>query len=352
MPLKNLDSLLQPVSADAPCGTDLEYDPAFLELERASESKPEQQMGSTIVPAQDPDWKDVANRALPLFGKTKDVRIAVKVTRALMHTEGLSGFADGLALMRGIVETFWDGFYPKLDPEEGNDPTFRVNILMSLCDGPMFIDRLRTIPLVSARSFGRFSLRDMAIASGELPPPAGTEAPSSSAIDGAFNESALEELQATANALHAAQESLKAIEAFVADKVGASNGTNFAKLTDLLRSAEKIMATRLAQRGVGAEAATTEGGSADATAGGAPGDGPARGPSMAGEINSRDDVIRVLDKICAYYERVEPSSPIPILLQRSKRLVSASFLDIVRDLAPDGLTQVENIRGKDPSESS
>ena len=64
MPLANIDSLLQPVSADAPCGADLEYDPAFLELDRLSESKPEQQMGSTIVPAQEPDWKEVGNRAL------------------------------------------------------------------------------------------------------------------------------------------------------------------------------------------------------------------------------------------------------------------------------------------------
>jgi len=351
MPLNNLDSLLEPVSAEAPCGADLEYDPAFLELERLSESKPEQQMGSTIVPAQEPDWKEVANRALPLFGKTKDLRIALKVTRALMHTEGLAGFASGLTLVRGIVENFWDGFYPKLDPEDGNDPTFRVNILMGLCDGPMFIDRLRLVPLVSARSFGRFSLRDMAIASGEIPPAAGAEPPATSSIDGAFNECPVPELQTTADVLHAAQESLKAIEGFVADKVGASSGTNFLNLANLLRSAEKILATQLARRGVGVEAAaghvsSVEGGSA-------PAPGATRtGPSLTGEINSRDDVIRVLDKICAYYERVEPSSPIPILLQRSKRLVSASFLDIVRDLAPDALAQVENFRGKDPSQGS
>ena len=73
---------------------------------------------------------------------------------------------------------------------------------------------------------------------------------------------------------------------------------------------------------------------------------------MSGEINSREDVVHVLDKICLYYERCEPSSPIPLLLQRSKRLVSANFMDIVRDLAPEGLAQVENLRGKDGSESS
>jgi type VI secretion system protein ImpA len=340
------------VSADAPCGADLEYDPAYLELERLSESKPEQQMGSTIVPAQEPDWKEVANRALPLFSKSKDIRISVKVTRALLHTEGLVGFADGLTLIRGLVEKFWDGFYPKLDPDDGNDPTFRVNILMGLCDGPAFVDKLRLIPLVSARSFGRFSLRDLAMASGEIPPPAGAEAPKSSAIDGAFNEAPVPDLQATAEALHLAIENLKAIEAFVGEKVGASSGPNFSKLVDLLRSAEKIMAARLVRRGVGVEAVAGEAGGEGAVSGPGSGGGGGGGLSISGEINSRDDVIRVLDKICSYYERAEPSSPIPILLQRSKRLVSASFLDIVRDIASDGLSQVENLRGKDPSESS
>ncbi|HEX7509307.1 MAG TPA: type VI secretion system ImpA family N-terminal domain-containing protein, partial [Polyangia bacterium] len=156
MPLQNIDSLLQPVSADDPCGPDLEYDSAFLELDRIAQGKPEQQMGDTIVPAQEPDWKEVANRAAALLAKTKDVRIAMRLTRALLYTDGLPGLADGLVVLRGIVEAFWDGFYPKLDPEDDNDPTFRVNILMGLCDSAAFIDRVRLVPLVTAKSFGRF----------------------------------------------------------------------------------------------------------------------------------------------------------------------------------------------------
>ena len=70
MPLQNIESLLQPVSAEEPCGPDLEYDPAFLELDRISQGKPEQQMGSTIVAAQEPDWKDVGSRTLALLAKT------------------------------------------------------------------------------------------------------------------------------------------------------------------------------------------------------------------------------------------------------------------------------------------
>jgi type VI secretion system protein ImpA len=58
-------------------------------------------------------------------------------------------------------------------------------------------------------------------------------------------------------------------------------------------------------------------------------------------------VVRLLDWICEYYERHEPSSPLPLLLARCKRLVSASFLDIVRDVAPGAVSQVDILRGKD-----
>jgi len=345
MAIPNIESLFEPISADAPCGADLEYDPAFLELDRLSQGKPEQQMGDTVVPAQEPDWKDVGNRALALLGKTKDLRIILRLVRARLNTDGLVGLADGLALMRGVVEKFWDSFYPKLDPEDDNDPTSRVNVLMSLCDGESFTDRIRTIPLVAARTLGRFSLRDIAIAAGEQPPLAGVEPPKMSAIEGAFTECPLPELQATGDALRSARESLAAIEAFVGEKVGAANGPNFSKLLDVLRAAEKIVGGHLARRGVMVAGEGGEG------AEGAPGEG-GRGPSISGEINSREDVIRVLDKICMYYERCEPSSPIPLLLKRSKRLVSASFMDIVRDIAPEGLAQVENLRGKDENQSS
>jgi type VI secretion system protein ImpA len=64
-------------------------------------------------------------------------------------------------------------------------------------------------------------------------------------------------------------------------------------------------------------------------------------------VTSREDVARLLDRIREYYERHEPSSPLPLLLARCKRLVSASFLDIVRDVAPSAVSQVDILRGKD-----
>jgi type VI secretion system protein ImpA len=54
----------------------------------------------------------------------------------------------------------------------------------------------------------------------------------------------------------------------------------------------------------------------------------------------------MLEKISRYYERAEPSSPVPILMERARRLVHANFMELIEDLAPEGLTQVQAIRGK------
>lgn len=64
------------------------------------------------------------------------------------------------------------------------------------------------------------------------------------------------------------------------------------------------------------------------------------------EIGSRDDVLRTLDRLLLYYERVEPSSPVPVLLERAKRLVPMRFVDIIKDMADVGLPQIEVISGQ------
>ena len=58
-------------------------------------------------------------------------------------------------------------------------------------------------------------------------------------------------------------------------------------------------------------------------------------------------MLKTLDKLCEYFDRNEPSSPVPILLRRAKRLINKSFMDIVRDMASNGVSQVELLRGSE-----
>ena len=66
---------------------------------------------------------------------------------------------------------------------------------------------------------------------------------------------------------------------------------------------------------------------------------------MPGQINTREDVVKALDQIIAYYERHEPSHPLPIVMKRAGRMVTMSFLEIMKDVAPDAMSQAELLRG-------
>jgi len=66
---------------------------------------------------------------------------------------------------------------------------------------------------------------------------------------------------------------------------------------------------------------------------------------MPGQVNTREDVVRALEQIIAYYERNEPSHPLPIVMKRAKRMVTMSFLEIMKDVAPEAMSQAELLRG-------
>src|SRR5262245_40487495 len=122
MAILDVDSLLEPVSEESPCGPNLEYDDAFAAFEQAARGKAEQQYGDTIIPAEEPNWPEVRNLGVELVGRTKDLRVVCQLARGLVQTSGFSDFADCLALIRGYLERYWPTVYPQLDPEDGNDP--------------------------------------------------------------------------------------------------------------------------------------------------------------------------------------------------------------------------------------
>lgn len=68
-------------------------------------------------------------------------------------------------------------------------------------------------------------------------------------------------------------------------------------------------------------------------------------------INSRADVAATLARLCEYYARQEPASPVPLLLGRAITLIDKSFVDLMKDLAPEGLAQLTQVVGVSAVES-
>ena len=339
----DLEALLAAREGDDPSGENLEYDFDFMQLQIAAEPGQERQAGAEILAAEDPDFKDVEARALAILERSHDLRAAVILAAAVLHTKGLKGFAEAVAYVKGCLTLHWDTCHPQLDADDDNDPTMRINAVVGLAGDATVLSGLRRTALTGSRSFGRLTLRDVQMASGELPPPEDQEPPYDRAtVAAAFTDTGEEAGAATLAAVKAAQADIKAIEAVFSDRTP-GYGPDLDELKKMLAQIARYVGEHVS----GVEPEPEEDTEAPVSGGGSVATAPRRGGGggMPGSVETAQDARAALDKVMEYFRRYEPSSPVPIILERAKRLVGADFMTIMKDMAPAGLDSVMMIGG-------
>lgn len=328
----DLVGLAVPLSEGNPCGDSVEYDADYLALEEEVQGKPEVEYGATLTQAIAPDWRQVKRLALPLAMRSRDLRLAVYLARAELNLNGVQGFAAGLALIETLLTEQWAHLHPQLDPDDDHDPQLRINILASLCESAGLLRDLRATSLASFPALGSVSLRDLDFASGEVAGGADQDKPSLAMIEAVFQEAAnTDALGTTLAALEQASECSVRIETSLTERVGVGRAIDLGALSSMLRRAADVVRQRLphmASNPALAPAPTT-----------------ATIAASWSEIGSRDDVRHTLDRLCAYFAVHEPTSPVPLLLQRARKLLDLNFMELLQDLAPDGVTQMALVSG-------
>jgi len=325
-----------------PCGEDLEYDAEFLQLQQAAVERSEQQFGSTIIPAQPPDWREVEKLARALLERTRDVRIMGYLTQAWTEVRGLPGFSDGLTLVADTLDRYWDAVHPRLDSVGDNDPMPRINALASLGDLAGCARSARSSRLVNG-VHGQLSLRDAeSLLDGSRSDPDFYPGGRARLVEH-LRQAWLQQdgdLVALANATQA----LRRIQDQVAGKLGQEWVPDYA---GILRTLDVVMQV-LGDSGTAAAPQESVGDAApDAVlpaASAAPAAVAASAPAVRwqdAQIQSREEAVAMLAKVCAYFEVHEPSHPAPYLIRRAQQLISLSFHDIIKNLAPQGLEQFE-----------
>jgi type VI secretion system protein ImpA len=337
------EELLKPISDQAPCGEDLSYDASFQALETMVRGKPETQFSA----AEPPDWKDLSSRCLELFARSKDLRIAIILSVAALELDGLPGFQESLALIKGLLEKYWAPVHPQLDPSDNSDPLQRMNIIASLAtpigtfgDPFRLLERLRAAPLCNSVQMGRYGLADMLRAETGTPAESDKSAPTLAQIDAAFRDSNQGELAELYRSLSACIALVTEIDELLTRTVGASRAPDLTPLSAELASMQKRIAPYLPAISAPATKQATVpvlGTSVPVTP---------KAPSLTGEIQSREDVVRLLHKICEYYVQAEPSSPVPLVLKRAARLAEMDFMEIIKDMSPEAIAQIQRITGE------
>ncbi len=329
----NSANLLEPISPDQPCGQSLEDTDALSQFDayqifgQTSLDPPPKEEGapSRKEPRKSdrpPNWMEIQTLATDLLTRSKDLRLLAHLGAAVLRTEGVPAFFQTLSVASGWLGSYWAQVYPLVE----EDALFRRNALNCCADRAAIVEGLRRAPLVSSRQHGRFSLRDLEVVAGTVPPD-GEAALSDAQATAAFAEMAIEDLRALRRGALDAASALGTIDETMRSQADIEAAPSFDPLLALLKQIDAALQARLAAHPA-AQAADAEG---------AAGEHGAGGVMAVGAIRSRQDAIRALDAAAEFFRRNEPSSPVPMLVDRAKRLVAKDFLEVLADVAPEAL---------------
>ena len=358
-------------------GSELRNDPRFHAVERlmepAARSFRLESVKSGGTGGVNIDWSEVLSQSADLAASGRDIRLLVIVARALANAESFDGMQQGLGLLTATVEQYWDTVHPVLreaaSPREA--ATRRINALFQLenNDNGLLCD-LEFTTVLSPRGIGPVTVGDLCAgglsrsqAQAEMPSGLGDKemAELVARHDARVNRVTTacraqaaerpEELAALVQSIEAARTALAALEAALTARVGENGvGVKFKELDKMLGRALAPLAAALSQATSGAPASEVTAmaeptASVPTTNGAHP--PPAAAGGIPGAVNSRRDVERCLDMIIDFYERTEPSSPIPHLARRMRKMVPMNFLQLMEEIAPSGMKEFKNVAGVD-----
>lgn len=325
----DLDTLLAPVSEADPAGPDLAYDLQRQEIEQAFDSSVSIDTTGAEETQRTVDWRTVTAAIIEQSARTKDIWLPVYLCRAGAQAGALETVAVGAQYLAGLVEGFWDQAHPRLD-EYGFQG--RKGACDTLASQREFIAPLRRLPLLRHPRFGDFTGEDLEALrrSGEADDRYGPFRAALAEAEPGLLAGIVERLDVILDGLMRTDQALM--------RHGeAGNSTNFKTVYETLNGI-RTAAVALGG-GTGTEATP-----ADQTAAGEDAAGGETAPRRGtGAVESRDDVLRVLDLVIDYYRRREPSSPVPLLLERARAWAPLDFMAVLEDIAPNAVGDAQHV---------
>ncbi|MCR5856340.1 type VI secretion system protein TssA [Mesorhizobium sp. J428] len=363
---------LAPLDGENPSGEDLRNDARFHDLERILEpqvkvvyddrNKPTTQVSTPV------DWNTVLARAAELRIHGRDLRLLVVVTRALANEEGLGGLAEGLTLIAKSFEAYWENMHPMLRAGPPRDAALRrINALLDLQNGQSgLLSDLRQRAMFFSPGIGGITGRDLEQACLDdramlQEAASGLNAAEKAILSkaheqligrvrtamAAFADRSATDLAALVEAARAARSAMDQLDVVV----NARLETVGPAIPELSRFIDRVLASLERVQPAKVRAEQTVNQAAAPAAAPLPNGHVADFPSsisatgLPDRITSRDDVVKCLDLVVAFYDRTEPSSPIPHLARRVRRMVHMDFVELMEDLAPSGLKEFRLLAG-------
>jgi len=347
-PAFDLESLLQPISEEAPGGVELKEDSETSELfyrikgarddarsaEKAldnwasfSDEEKEEQESIGQSPPRAPDWSSLLDLAREILTQnSKDLWVGAWMIEALARLEGFPGLRDGFRVLREMAENFWDDIHPRPDEDEGY--TYTVAQLTGLngdeAEGALItpIERIRITPEGTTSA----DYKD-AVARGGL-----------AAIESEANAASAEFYRDMLDDIEGALEEFAGLNAVLEEKCGEGpDGYPAAPPASAVRGALEECRDRV--RSLAKELLQEE----EAEAGDlVESDGDGEISTKKGM--TREDAFRALLQVAEYFRRTEPHSPVSYALEQAVRWGRMPLPDLLAELVSDSSTREEIFR--------
>jgi type VI secretion system ImpA family protein len=343
----DLQSLLQPISAEEPSGSYLLYEGTYKEIRQARLSEEDDTpRGVWTRDLKASDWGEVRNLCTnALLEATKDLQIAAWLTEAWFHLYGAAGLARGVDLMLSLSESFWESVHPGLSDgiEFRAAPFFWVN--------EKFPDMLTS--LVVARPEGE---PERAVRWGDWKRALWLDSLRQRRPDDQEVQAEYESALSVADALRAAEQSqpgffadlqadlvqtielTRQLESFLDDRMG-PDSPSLVRFREALEEIVAWAGGRLAvfEDDPEVPVAEVELDPSEIVDDAEPPAGPSRPPQKPGAIQNRADAYARLIEAARYLKEVEPHSPTPYLVMRAVAWGDKSLDELLREFVQQGL---------------
>lgn len=322
---------LAPVEETAPCGVNLDYEPAFIMLQSRLQPKLGAEYGSFIEAAEPVNWIDVERECRQLLEKSRDVRPVIILMRCRLRKAGLRALAEGMEVLHAMLINWPDDLHPQLLDEGEFAPILRANAFAELEDLDGLLSDLRSQPLPKAAGL-QITVREFERAHQVPREEGGLTDAAVAALVHEWHTRARSEIQPLLLAHHYVEEIAKTLAATLgseAPELSILRGI----LTIFIREFGSEAPTAAPQNEVTAppESAPPV---ADEEAL-IPPASPAAAPPLREELTTRTDALRRLQEVRSWFAMTEPGSPLIPLLKYAEESIGKQFAELLKMYPPE-----------------
>jgi type VI secretion system protein ImpA len=334
---KELENLLDPVSLDEVCGSNLEESDELYRLGLFAKGKSETQFSE----AEPPDWKQIEKQSKKLFSKSKDLWVTYHLITGLFATKGFDGLTNGLEFMYELLSKYWNSVYPLIEEEDDdNIYAFRLNPIQTLFSprGNLY-GLISNTTITKSNFFKNHRLN-------EIVKSKSNNNKNNKVTDflNAIKDTPDEEVEAIRNQFSQILTISNNIYKLITDKTGNEKNiidkNAFDHLITVISSliSDDVLINENEKNGDSSEAESIDNTVKAKT--------QQKVVSLDNlQICGRTDIKKIFKAVCAWYDIHEPASPVPMLVKRAESLIGKRFIEIINDIANNSLEQIHTLFG-------